>query len=149
MGSQKYKTFENTEIFPKKASVGKRNWGSENLLVHSKGNYTLKKIEILAGRKGGLQYHRKKDEAAFVLSGKLLLRYCEVPGEIKKVEVGPGEWFHFPPGLVHQEEAITDVVLLEVSTPHFNDRVRVEDLFGYDSSEEGLPTTEESDIEFR
>jgi hypothetical protein len=37
---------------------------------------------------------------------------------------------HFSPGVVHQEEAITDCVLIEASTPHSNDRVRVEELYG-------------------
>ena len=55
-------------------------------------------------------------------------------------EFGPGDFFHFPPGSVHQEEALSDVVLIEVSTSHFNDRVRVEKEFGLDPGD-GLPTT--------
>jgi hypothetical protein len=47
---------------------------------------------------------------------------------------------HFSPGLVHQTEAITDVVYIEASTPHFNDRVRVESDYGL-QLEEGLPST--------
>jgi hypothetical protein len=41
---------------------------------------------------------------------------------------------------VHQTEAITDVVYIEASTPHFNDRVRVEDKYGVESTG-GLPST--------
>ena len=37
-----------------------------------------------------------------------------------------GDCFHLPPGFVHQEEALTDCEIIEISTPHFNDRVRVE-----------------------
>ena len=37
-----------------------------------------------------------------------------------------GKIFHFPPGVIHQEKALTDVEIIEASTPHFNDRVRVE-----------------------
>jgi quercetin dioxygenase-like cupin family protein len=59
--------------------------------------------------------------------------------------VGPGDVVHFPPGLVHQEEAITDCVLIEASTPHFNDRVRMEEAYGVESSG-GLPSTELSEI---
>ena len=47
---------------------------------------------------------------------------------------------HFYPGLVHQEEALTDCVLIEASTPHFNDRVRVEGKYGVESNG-GLPST--------
>ena len=64
----------------------------------------------------------------------------------KRVEAG--DWFHFPAGCVHQEEAVTDVERIEVSTPHFNDRVRVENDYGI-SVDGGLPTTSKAEIEFR
>ena len=37
-----------------------------------------------------------------------------------------GDVFHFPPKMIHQEKALTNCKIIEVSTPHFNDRVRVE-----------------------
>jgi hypothetical protein len=52
---------------------------------------------------------------------------------------------HFAPGMVHQEIAVTDCVLIEASTPHFNDRVRVESEFG-EADDSGLPTTVEEQI---
>ena len=131
--------------FPEASSVGPRHWGEELLLVHSPGNYTMKQLNVKAGKKGGLQYHRLKDEAAFIVSGEMLLRY-EVDGELVDRKVGPGDWFHFPAGCVHQEIALTDVVRIEVSTPHFNDRVRVEAEFGLDD-DGGLPTTQLEEIE--
>ena len=131
--------------FPEAESVGPRDWGEEILLVLSRGNFTMKKLVIKAGLKGGLQYHRKKDEASYIISGRMILRYENENGELIDKEVGPGDWFHFPAGCIHQEIAITDVVRIEVSTPHFNDRVRVEELFGL-SDVSGLPTTEESEI---
>lgn len=133
--------------FPQAESVGPRIWGEEILLVLSPGNYTMKKLVVKAGKKGGLQYHRHKDEASYIISGEMVLRY-EVDGCLREKTVGPGDWFHFPAGCVHQEEAITDVVRIEVSTPHFNDRVRVESEFGL-LDEAGLPTTAEDEIERR
>jgi hypothetical protein len=62
--------------------------------------------------------------------------------------VKAGEVVHFPPGLVHQEEAITDCEIIEASSPHFNDRVRVEENYGF-GSPKGLPTTLETEIEIR
>ena len=56
-----------------------------------------------------------------------------------------GDCFHLPPGFVHQEEALTDCEIIEISTPHFNDRVRVEKKYGI-KCEEGLPTTNYSEI---
>ena len=61
--------------FPKAESIGERDWGEEILLVLSQGKFTMKKLIIKKGFSGGLQYHRKKDEAAYILSGTLLLTY--------------------------------------------------------------------------
>ena len=134
--------------FPSAESVGPREWGEETLLVLASGKYTMKKLHIKAGKFGGLQYHRQKDEASFIVSGIMILRYEDEEGRLVEKEVGPGDWFHFPNGCIHQEIAVTDVVRIEVSTPHFNDRVRVEDLFGVPNAA-GLPTTDESEIEIR
>lgn len=134
--------------FPSAESVGPREWGEETLLVLANGKYTMKKLFIKAGKRGGLQYHRKKDEASYVISGKMIVRYENEEGNLIDKEVGPGDWFHFPNGCIHQEIAITDVVRIEVSTPHFNDRVRVEEMFGISDSS-GLQTTTEEEIDFR
>lgn len=134
--------------FPKAESVGQRDWGEETLLVLASGKYSMKKLEIKAGKHGGLQYHRQKDEASYIVSGRMIIRYENEMGVLIEKEVGPGDWFHFPNGCIHQEIAITDVVRVEVSTPHFNDRVRVESEFGI-SDTGGLATTDESDIEIR
>jgi len=134
--------------FPEAESVGPREWGEETLLVLASGKYTMKKLHIKAGKYGGLQYHREKDEASYIVSGRMIVRYENEDGLLVDKEVGPGDWFHFPNGCIHQEIAITDVVRIEVSTPHFNDRVRVEDMFGI-SDGDGLQTTDASEIEFK
>jgi quercetin dioxygenase-like cupin family protein len=82
------------------------------------------------------------------LSGKLLIRYDNGKGVLKEKILTKGKCFHFPPGAVHQEEAITDVEILEASTPHFNDRVRVENFYNL-NMEAGLPTTNIKDVEAR
>ena len=135
-------------VFPKAESVGSRDWGEETLLVLSNGNYTMKKLSVKAGKKGGLQYHRLKDEASYIISGEMILRYDDGSGRLAEKKVKSGDWFHFPAGCVHQEEAITDVERIEVSTPHFNDRVRVEREYGLSNSS-GLPTTKKEDIVFK
>ena len=137
-----------SEIFPTASSVGPRTWGEETLLVLASGKYTLKKLHIKAGSKGGLQYHRYKDEAGFLVSGKLLVTYEDENGMLRQSVVSAGDHYHFRTGVVHQEEALEDCVIIEASTPHFNDRVRVEELHGL-SSEGGLPTTNEDDIELK
>ena len=142
------KTKRPTAQFPRADSVGPREWGEETLLVLASGKYTMKKLYIKAGKFGGLQYHRQKDEASYIVSGRMILRYENEDGNLVDKNVGPGDWFHFPNGCIHQEIALTDVVRIEVSTPHFNDRVRAEDLFGIPNSS-GLQTTDESEIKIR
>ena len=140
MRDEKYKA-----QFPKKTSIGERNWGNETLLASSPGNFTLKKLFIKAGSKGGLQYHRMKEEAGYIVSGQLLVRYDDGTGVLSEKILGSGECFLFPKFSVHQEEALEDTVIIEASTPYLNDRVRVEKKYGLEETE-GLPTTSESEI---
>ena len=126
--------------------MGLRDWGTEDLLELSSGNWTLKKLFIRRGYKGGLQFHRKKDEGGFLVEGKLKIRYVDKLKNLTEIILESGQSFRFPPLCIHQEEAITDCTIIEVSTPHANDRVRVEEEFGLDKSVEGLPTTDLSDI---
>lgn len=135
-------------LFPKPLNVGKRNWGIEKLLLVIPRVLSLKILQIKKGKKGGLQYHRLKNECGYILSGKLLVRYDNGKGVLKEKMLSKGKCFHFPPGAVHQEEAITDVEILEASTPHFNDRVRVENFYNL-NMEPGLPTTSIKDVKVR
>ena len=98
--------------------------------------------------KGGLQYHHKKNECGYILSGKLLIRFDNGKKKLAKKILRRGDVFHFPPGAVHQEEAITNCKIIEVSTPHFNDRVRVETKYGI-SQKRCLPSTKRSEVIFR
>jgi len=45
-------------------------------------------------------------------------------------EVRPGDAFHYAPGTVHRVTAIEDTLIVEVSTPHLDDVVRLEDRYG-------------------
>ena len=71
-------------IFPSPKSVGKRDWGFENLLVLIPKKLSLKHLFIKKTKKGGLQYHRKKNECGYILSGKLLVRYDDGKGKLRK-----------------------------------------------------------------
>ena len=64
---------------------------------------------------------------------------------LKEKILGSGACFHFPPGSVHQEEALTNCKIIEASSPYFNDRVRVEKHYGVDNRT-GLPSTKLSQI---
>jgi len=130
-----------TKIFPPKKNLGKRDWGTEDMMVLIPKILSLKKLFIKKGKKGGLQYHHKKNECGYIVSGKLLVRYDIGGRKLKKKILKKGDSFHFPPRLVHQEEALSNCIIIEASTPHFNDRVRVEHKYGLKKDFNGLPST--------
>ena len=134
-----------TAEFPKPEDMGPREWGEELLLLLVPGKYTLKSITMKKGAVGGLQYHRLKDEGGVLISGRMLVRYESGDGLRTKV-LFPGDAFHFPPGSVHQAEAVDDCMYVEASTPHFNDRVHVEDKYGLEKEAGGLPSTDLGEI---
>ena len=134
-------------LFPKKKNLGKRDWGKEELLVLIPKVLTLKKLLIKKGKKGGLQYHHKKNECGILIKGKLKLRFETKKGVLKSKILSSGDTFHFPPGSIHQEEALSNCTIIEASTPHFNDRVRVEEKFGL-KTKSGLPSTRKKDVKF-
>lgn len=132
-------------IFPKIKSIGYRNWGFEKLLVAIPNILSLKLLFLKKGKKGGLQYHHKKNECGYILSGKLKIRFDNGKGKLKVRILKSGDCFHFPPGAIHQEEAITNCKIIEASTPYYNDRVRVEDKYGLENKS-GLPSTKISEV---
>jgi mannose-6-phosphate isomerase len=135
-------------IFPNSKIVGKRDWGQEYLLVLIPKILSLKKIFIKKGKKGGLQYHHKKNECGYLVNGKLLIRFDNGKGKLISKIIKKGECFHFPPGAVHQEQALTNCTIIEASTPYFNDRVRVEDNYGI-RKVGGLPTTTKRQVRLK
>ncbi|HYD92906.1 MAG TPA: cupin domain-containing protein [Candidatus Paceibacterota bacterium] len=126
--------------------VWERPWGEEVLLIHT-DLYTGKLLKYKKGSRGGLQFHRLKDEAGYILSGRLLVEWDPGDGTIVSRELGPGEALHIPPGAVHRETALEDLVIFEVSNPVFNDRVRSEERYGEMIPEGGLPTTTLDQVE--
>ena len=136
---------ETTPEFPKSESVGPRNWGEEILVSLIEDKFMMKKLFINKGSKGGLQYHRKKDEVHIMIKSRMLIRYDDGSGNLVERVLEEGDVAHYPPGAIHQEEAIEYCYIVEASTNHFNDRVRCEELYGVEVVD-GLPTTTEEEI---
>ncbi|MGI9585441.1 MAG: cupin domain-containing protein [Acidimicrobiia bacterium] len=102
-------------------------WGHE-LIWSVTDQYAAKVIHISAGKRLSLQYHNIKQESVLVLSGVLLLHLGE--GDAARVmTLQVGDSHDIPAGEVHRFEAPddTDVDIIEVSTPHLDDVVRLED----------------------
>lgn len=103
-------------------------WGYE-LIWAKTDKYIGKVLHINAGQKLSRQYHNVKDETFFVQDGDLDLEIGS--GEnIKVIRLLKGESFHCSPMTIHRMIAITDVDVIEVSTPELDDVVRLEDIYG-------------------
>lgn len=92
--------------------------------------YVGKILHVRAGERLSLQYHERKDESCYLLSGRLLLVQGPSADALTETEVGPGHAWRNTPGTVHTIEAVEDADVLEVSTPHLDDVVRLVDRYG-------------------
>jgi mannose-6-phosphate isomerase len=101
-------------------------WGSE-LWVAVTEDYCLKVIVLKQGQRSSLQYHERKREHLYIDSGRAKVEYADGHGELHTEIVGPGTILEHRPGDLHRIEALEDVRLFEVQTPHLDDVVRVED----------------------
>ena len=104
-------------------------WGWELVWAETDA-YVGKLLFVRAGEALSLQYHEVKDESWLVHEGRARLELGGVGEELEPVEIAPGDAFHFPPGTVHRVTALEDLLVLEVSTPHLDDVVRLDDRYG-------------------
>jgi phosphomannomutase/phosphoglucomutase len=104
--------------------VVEKPWGRE-IWYAVTDRYAGKILEVKAGHALSLQYHRQKKESLYFRrgTGTLLL------GD-KTLRIEPGLSVTVEPGTQHRVEAETDLEILEVSTPHLDDVVRLEDRYG-------------------
>jgi mannose-6-phosphate isomerase len=103
-------------------------WGHETIWAKT-DQYVGKILHIKAGEALSVQYHNVKDETVYLMSGQLIYRIWE-NDQPKSVDLRIGQAFRITPGTVHQMEAVTDCDVLEVSTPHLDDVVRLTDRYG-------------------
>jgi len=147
----KHKVFaEHVNVeFSTPEDVGPRNWGREILVALIPGVATGKVLMMNKGAKGGLQYHQLKNEAAYLYAGEMIFRYDEGDGILKERVLKAGDSVRIPPGAVHQEEAVTDCIIFEISSPVFNDRVRMEPAYGKEIPEGGLPSVPLTEVQVK
>jgi mannose-6-phosphate isomerase len=113
-------------------------WGRE-IWYADQSAYAGKVLEVKQGRRLSLQYHERKTETLYLLSGKVLLTFRPIAsGETPSASLVtaadqcvwlPGQTLHVPVRTIHRFEALEDSVLLEVSTPDLTDVVRLQDDF--------------------
>ena len=105
-------------------------WGHETIWA-ANDLYAGKILHIKAGHKLSVQYHVKKDETVYLLRGEL--KYCvQLDGSDspQDMQLKAGEAFRVTPGTIHYMQAVTDCDVLEASTPHLDDVVRLQDQYG-------------------
>ena len=116
-----------------------KGWGWDRWMVNDLGaNYCMKEIFIAAGKQGSFHMHLPKDETMYVQQGSVQLDYmpepygiwaeqkpCPPPSEIscKQEVLSAGDSIRFEPKVGHRFTAITDTIIIEVSTYHAEEDV--------------------------
>ena len=119
------------------AKIVSKPWGKEVWLNYKKDEeigdfekkYVMKKLYIQSGTKTSFQYHLKKVETNFLIQGSIEAWFESKPGFIEKKILKPGSIWSIPAGVKHRIITMSDVILMESSSPEVDDVIRVEDDF--------------------
>jgi mannose-6-phosphate isomerase len=103
-------------------------WGYEIIWAET-DRYVGKILHITAGQKLSRQYHLKKDETFLVEAGEMDLEIGQ-GADTRVLRMKARDSYHCTPRTVHRMVAVTDVDVIEVSTPELDDVVRLEDAYG-------------------
>lgn len=106
-------------------------WGYE-LLIEKNNKYMFKKLFMKKGHRCSLQFHKKKIETIFILSGKLKIFYGKNRNKLKHIIFKPQDTITINPKTIHRMQAINDCLYLEASTPELTDVVRLSDDYNRD-----------------
>tara|TARA_B100000035_G_C20845927_1_gene485201 strand:+ start:244 stop:612 length:369 start_codon:yes stop_codon:yes gene_type:complete len=112
-----------------KNMIIKKPWGLEELISNNR-NYTLKKLVMNKGHRCSLQYHKKKHETVYVLSGILKVLIGSKKNSLKTKILKKNQTLIIKPYIIHRMEAISKSIYLEASTSHLKDVVRLSDDYG-------------------
>jgi mannose-6-phosphate isomerase-like protein (cupin superfamily) len=97
-----------------------KGWGHETIFVNNE-LYCGKLLVFKKGCKFSMHYHMIKDETWYVNEGEFIYRWIDTEiGETKETTLRVGDSVRQFPGMPHQLEALTDGVIFEVSTQHFD-----------------------------
>lgn len=104
-------------------------WGYEIIWADTP-LYVGKVLHVHAGHALSLQYHERKDETLHLWKGQMKFWAGPSVEALELIEMKEGDSYRVTPGIVHRMEAVTDVDILEASTAHLDDVVRLEDRYG-------------------
>ena len=103
-------------------------WGYELIWAHT-DRYVGKILHIRKGESLSYQYHKVKDETAYLLHGAMELEIGDEKGR-QTYRLKPGDCYRISSGTRHRMVAVEDCDVLETSTPELDDVVRLEDRYG-------------------
>jgi mannose-6-phosphate isomerase len=105
-------------------------WGYEIIWAKT-DDYVGKILHINAGEALSVQYHKEKDETIHLLSGEMIYWVkLSDSDQLQDMKLTTGESFRIAPGTVHYMQAVSDCDVLEASTSHVDDVVRLKDRYG-------------------
>jgi len=108
-------------------------WGYEEIWALTE-DYVGKYLYIKDGHRLSRQYHKTKEETVRVLEGILTVEIGDATSFLSR-QLKEGEVYHVTPRTIHRFGADNgDVRMVEVSTPHLEDVVRLEDDYARNSS---------------
>lgn len=137
VGTFENKTFEKKQNYFKEKQIYKvtKPWGYELWLNGENPNFAFKKIIINPGYKTSLQYHKFKKETNVLYAGKANLYFKSTPTlnnkvtpkDIDHITLEAPSIVNVNPNVIHRIESLTKIILLEASTPHLEDVIRIAD----------------------
>lgn len=102
-------------------------WGYEIIFTQENLPYAGKILHINAGKRLSLQYHDRKQETQFLISGRCLRISDNQNGDLIEIEMEKFKGYTISIGQRHRLQAIEDCDVFEVSTPEIGNTYRLED----------------------
>lgn len=96
-------------------------------IAYDNGRYAGKFLDIDRGHRLSLQYHERKHETLYLMTGRVKFALDNEKGELEEKVMEPGEVRVVAPGMKHRMEAVEDSRFLEFSSPELEDVVRLSD----------------------
>ena len=98
-----------------------KGWGEE-IIIENNEMYCGKLLKFKKGCKFSMHYHLIKDETWYVDKGEFIYRWIDTEtAETIEQKLKPGDVVRQRVGQPHQLIALTDGVVFEVSTQHFDE----------------------------
>ena len=135
-GSDSIDAYSDVKDLDRHGYIVSKPWGREVWLTGPQALHgvVLKYIEVDASTKTSLQVHMQKYESNFIASGKAIFRWSNVEFKGKDVHyplteevVDTPTVIDVSPLTIHQVEASTKIDLIEASTCHLDDVIRLSD----------------------